>query len=64
LNTIINKETNSFKFNDYQWKLVAKMEDDKQVGKTLRIYLRLENPATAAVTASAGRSRPKTAESE
>ena len=29
ISSIINKETNPFKFNDYFWKLVAKMETDK-----------------------------------
>lgn len=43
ISSIINKETNPFKFNEYQWKLVAKMEDDKITGKILRIYLKLES---------------------
>lgn len=30
ISSIINKETNPFKFNDYQWKLVAKMEDSQK----------------------------------
>lgn len=39
LSSIVNKETQSFKFSDYNWKLVAKMEKDN----TLRIYLKLES---------------------
>lgn len=42
----MNKETNPFKFNDYHWKLVAKMEENSlnsiKKKKMLRIYLRLE----------------------
>ncbi|CAK86439.1 unnamed protein product (macronuclear) [Paramecium tetraurelia] len=38
LSSIINKETQQFKFSDFTWKLVAKMED-----KVLKIYLKLED---------------------
>ncbi|KRX04757.1 hypothetical protein PPERSA_11813 [Pseudocohnilembus persalinus] len=52
ISSIVNKETNPFKFNDYQWKLAAKMEEainndqkdeiQQKKQKTLRIYLKLE----------------------
>ncbi|KAM3145974.1 hypothetical protein pb186bvf_001952 [Paramecium bursaria] len=39
LSSIINKETQQFKFSDFTWKLVAKMEEKN----ILKIYLKLED---------------------
>ncbi|KAL4492386.1 hypothetical protein ABPG72_005521 [Tetrahymena utriculariae] len=69
ISSIINKETNPFKFNEYQWKLVAKMEDDKITGKILRIYLKLESSIQSSSTNSqsgqnGSKSRQKAVEAE
>ena len=46
--SIVNKETNPFKFNNYNWKLLAKMlrvqnPDDNQFRNVLKIYFKIES---------------------